>query len=59
MYIANDVKKLDNVESCQVALSNGGKDVKLTYLHNGDSKSIKISKKLAEVLIANGMSYEG
>lgn len=59
MNITKGVKKLENISDCQVALFDGGKDVRLTYLDNGDSKSIKISKKLAAVLIANGMSYEG
>jgi hypothetical protein len=58
--ITEGVRKLPKPQSVQVGLTPGFKQTVLNVVHqDGTAESLPISKKVAETLIAKGMSYEG
>lgn len=58
--VAKGIRRLRKPQSVQVGLPPNWDPPALNILHkNGDTESIPISKKVAEVLIAYGMSCEG
>jgi len=56
-FITTGVRLLPKPQSVQVGLS-GPPRLNVVF-HDGESKGLRISKRLAEVLIALGFSYEG
>jgi len=54
--ITRSVRKLEKSEGVYVFLPNGGK-TSLSVIESGDCRLLPISRKVAEVLIANGMAY--
>lgn len=55
--ITKGVRKLDKPQNVQVQLTPSKKAMLVVVYADGQSLTLPISKKVAEVLIANGTSY--
>jgi hypothetical protein len=59
-FIVDGIEKLEKPQNVQVGTEPGWKKPVLNVLFaDGTSKGFRISKKVAEALIASGMGYEG
>jgi hypothetical protein len=57
--ITKGVPKLDTAEAVSVCLMPGFYRCQLSVIRNGDTKTYKISKRVAAELIAAGFPYQG